>query len=183
MHVHTADVCRLEHMLAMFISGKAVQPLECRLRPQGGQIRWIRVSISWVIPQRILQLAFINISTEKETEALSRQNQMLLQKILDTTQAAIFWKDAQGRFIGVNKAFLEYYGFDSEAVLLGKNDEDTGWHSDPAPYKNDELRVLQGGRTPRGFARHFCKAKTATLLPAKACLRGKWKNCRSGWQF
>ena len=170
MHVHTADACRLEHMLAMFISGKAVQPLECRLRPQGGQIRWIRISTSWVIPQRILQLAFINISTEKETEALSRQNQILLQKILDTTQAAIFWKDAQRRFIGVNKAFLEYYGFDSEEVLLGKNDEDMGWHSDPGLYKNDELRVLQGESTTRVPGMCFCKGENRHIVASKSPL-------------
>ena len=111
MRVHGADVCRVEHMLAMFISGKAMQPLECKLRPHDGHARWIRVSLSWVIPQKVLQLAFVNISTEKETLAHNRQNQVLLQKILDTTQAAIFWKDAERRFIGVNKAFLEYYGF------------------------------------------------------------------------
>ena len=170
MHVHTADACRLEHTLAMFISGKEVRPLECRLRPQDGQIRWIRVSLSWVIPQKVLQLAFVNISTEKETQAHSQLNQVLLQKILDTTQAAIFWKDAERRFIGVNKAFLEYYGFDSEEVLLGKNDEDMGWHSDPDPYKNDELRVLQGESTTRVPGMCFCKGENRHIVASKSPL-------------
>ena len=170
MHVHSADACRIEHMLAMFISGKAMQPLECRLRPQDGHVRWIRVSLSWVIPQKVLQLAFVNISTEKETLAHNRQNQVLLQKILDTTQAAIFWKDAERRFTGVSKAFLEYYGFDSEQVLLGKNDEDMGWHSDPDPYKNDELRVLQGESTTRVPGMCFCKGENRHIVASKSPL-------------
>ncbi|WP_240824800.1 response regulator [Desulfovibrio sp. UIB00] len=170
MHVHSADVCKVEHLLAMFISGKALQPLECRLRPRDGHVRWIRVSLSWIIPQEILQLAFVNISTEKETQAHSRQSQVLLQKILDTTQAAIFWKDAERRFIGVNKAFLEYYGFDSEQVLLGKNDEDMGWHSDPDPYKNDELRVLQGESTTRVPGMCFCRGENRHIVASKSPL-------------
>ena len=170
MHVHSADVRKVEHMLAMFTSGKAVQPLECRLHQQDGHARWIRVSLSWVIPQKILQLAFVNISTEKETQAHSRQNQVLLQKILDTTQAAIFWKDAERRFIGVNKAFLEYYGFDSEQVLLGKNDEDMGWHSAPDSYKNDELRVLQGESTTRVPGMCFCKGENRHIVASKSPL-------------
>lgn len=170
MHVHSADVCRVEHLLAMFISGKTVQPLECRLHPQDGHVRWIRVSLSWVIPQKVLQLAFVNISSEKETLAHNRQNLVLLQKILDTTQAAIFWKDAERRFIGVNKAFLEYYGFDSDQVLLGKNDEDMGWHSDPDPYKNDELRVLRGESTTRVPGMCFCKGENRHIVASKSPL-------------
>lgn len=170
MHVHSADVRKVEHMLAMFTSGKAVQPLECRLHQQDGHARWIRVSLSWVIPQKILQLAFVNISTEKETQAHNRQNQVLLQKILDTTQAAIFWKDAERRFIGVNKAFLEYYGFDSAQVLLGKNDEDMGWHSAPDSYKNDEIRVLQGESTTRVPGMCFCKGENRHIVASKSPL-------------
>ena len=56
-------------------------------------------------------------------------SEILLSKILNTTSTCIFWKDAQRRFIGVNQAFLDYYGFASEKELLGKTDEDMRhWH-------------------------------------------------------
>lgn len=71
-----------------------------------------------------------------ENKAMSQNHYViLLQKILDTTSTMIFWKDAERRFLGVNKAFLDYYGFPSEDVLIGKTDEDMGWHSDPDPFK------------------------------------------------
>jgi PAS domain-containing protein len=35
----------------------------------------------------------------------------LLQQILNSTETMIFWKDTQRRFVGVNQAFLDFYGF------------------------------------------------------------------------
>ena len=80
----------------------------------------------------------------------------LLQNILDTTQAMLFWKDAQRRFVGVNQAFLDYYGFADQSVLLGKTDEEMGWFSDG--YQNDEWQVLREGVTTH-MVPGKCRAK------------------------
>lgn len=170
MHVHEADAVIVEKTLAAFMAGNNTRTFECRLAPPQAQSRWIRAHLAWIVPQKLLQIAFADVSSEKQTEAHSRQSQALLQKILDTTQAAIFWKDAQRRFIGVNKAFLEYYGFDSEQVLQGKNDEEMGWHSAPDPYKNDELRVLQGETTTRVPGMCFCKGENRHIVASKSPL-------------
>jgi diguanylate cyclase (GGDEF)-like protein len=47
--------------------------------------------------------------------------------------------------VGCNQSFLDFYGFSSQDELVGKNDEDMGWHVNPVPYMNDELRVLNEG--------------------------------------
>ncbi len=59
----------------------------------------------------------------------------------------IFWKDRDRRFLGASKAFLDYYGFDSADEIIGKNDEDLGWHVQPDRYKKDELKVINNGVT------------------------------------
>jgi PAS domain S-box-containing protein len=87
------------------------------------------------------ELLRINIEIER------KQRELLFREILNATQTALFWKDSDRRFLGVNKAFLDYYDFPDESVLIGKNDEDMGWHADPDPYKNDELQVLQTGKS------------------------------------
>ncbi|MBR5360929.1 MAG: PAS domain-containing protein, partial [Lachnospiraceae bacterium] len=51
----------------------------------------------------------------------------LFNKIINTVSDCVFWKDKDRRFVGVNQAFLDFYGFDSVDVLLGKTDEDMGW--------------------------------------------------------
>ena len=71
----------------------------------------------------------------------------LFDGIINTSQDCVFWKDSERRFLGVNQAFLDFYGFESADVLIGKNDEDMGWHSDPEPFKQDEMRVLAGRST------------------------------------
>jgi len=57
----------------------------------------------------------------------------------------LFWKDRNRRFVGASKAFLDYYGFASLDDILGKTDEDMGWHVDPVPFMEDEMRVLNEG--------------------------------------
>ena len=170
MQVDAPDALRVELILAAFMAGNGVRTFECRLAPRQTFGCWVRARVAWVIPQKILQIAFTDISNEKQSEENSRHNQALLQKILDTTQAAIFWKDAERRFIGVNKSFLEYYGFASENLLRGKNDEEMGWHSDPDPYKNDELRVLLGETTTRVPGMCFCKGENRHIVASKSPL-------------
>jgi len=105
-----------------------------------------------------------------ENKAMSQNHYViLLQKILDTTSTMIFWKDAERRFLGVNKAFLDYYGFPSEDVLIGKTDEDMGWHSDPDPFKNDEVQVLQKGiSTYRIHGKCIAQGKERDILASKS---------------
>jgi len=97
------------------------------------------------------------------------RTELLLSKILNTTSTCIFWKDDQRRFIGVNQAFLDYYGFASEAELIGKTDEDMGWHSDPDPFKNDEWRVLNHGEsTLRVHGKCMVRGQERNILASKS---------------
>ena len=95
----------------------------------------------------------------------------LLQQILNSTETMIFWKDTQRRFVGVNQAFLNYYGFPDQSVLLGKTDEDMGWHSDPDPFANDEWRVLHEGiKTNLVHGKCMARGKERDILASKSPL-------------
>lgn len=91
----------------------------------------------------------------------------LFKRIIDTSQDCVFWKDKDRRFVGVNQAFLDYYGFDSADVLIGKNDEDMGWHSDPEPFKQDELRVLAGESTYKVQGRCMMRGEERDIVASK----------------
>ena len=96
-----------------------------------------------------VSLSDITVEHEKNVQESARNARMnvVFEKILDTTQLAIFWKDKDRRFLGANKAFLDYYGFPDESVIVGKNDEDMGWHEDDSPYRDDEMWVLETGKS------------------------------------
>jgi diguanylate cyclase (GGDEF)-like protein/PAS domain S-box-containing protein len=91
----------------------------------------------------------------------------LFNSIINSAQDCVFWKDKDRRFVGVNQAFLDFYGFESADVLIGKNDEDMGWHSDPEPFKQDELAVLAGKSTYKVQGKCFVRGEERDIVASK----------------
>ena len=137
----------MERIAGQFFAGTESVSFECRLQRPDGEIRWINGVRSWLSQGKVSQTVFMDVTDKKKMELQEEHTRNLLEKILFTTQTAIFWKDADRRFLGANKAFLDYYDFPSVSSILGKNDEDMGWHSDPDPYRNDDLKVIREGES------------------------------------
>jgi len=91
----------------------------------------------------------------------------LFDSIINTSQDCVFWKDSERRFLGVNQAFLDYYGFESADVLIGKTDEDMGWHSDPEPFMQDEMRVLAGRSTYKVQGKCIIRGEERDIIASK----------------
>ena len=54
----------------------------------------------------------------------------------------VFWKDRECRFLGASQSFLDYYGFASVDEILGRTDQDMGWHLNNEVYEEDEKEVI-----------------------------------------
>ncbi|BAL83762.1 putative two-component system hybrid sensor and regulator [Selenomonas ruminantium subsp. lactilytica TAM6421] len=154
--VHPDDLVRvLRYMQRSYLNPDEFQQFSYRMKLPG-MVDYIWL-LSVVYGQRlpddtILQyITSLDITQERreheQQEAKFEHTSALLEKILDTTQTALFWKDAERRFLGANKAFLDYYEFPSEKVIIGKNDEDMGWHKQEEPFKSDEWRVIHLGES------------------------------------
>ena len=91
----------------------------------------------------------------------------LFDNIINTAQDCVFWKDKDRRFVGVNQAFLDFYGFESADILIGKTDEDMGWHNDPEPFKQDELRVLAGHSTYKVAGKCVIRGEDRDIIATK----------------
>ena len=70
---------------------------------------------------------------------------LLWDNMVVSSDIAVFWKDKNRRFLGVNSCFLKYFGLSSLDEIVGKTDEDMNWHINPEPFKNDEERILKTG--------------------------------------
>lgn len=57
-----------------------------------------------------------------------------------------FWKDANRRFLGASRTFLNYYGIQNVKEIIGKTDDDIQWNVSPEIYRKDELDVLKAGK-------------------------------------
>lgn len=134
-------------------------PYEIALRvqvPPENEYKLFKGSVSGKTVEKGIVLIYVNVYEITENFDYDRignkltaldYNTILLDRILNTTQDMIFWKDKNRRFLGVNQAFLDYYGFSSLSEVIGKNDEDMGWHPDPEPFRKDEEEVLGGKST------------------------------------
>lgn len=107
-----------------------------------------------------------------ETRDYNQQNSQIfinnaLQSFLDFSGIKFFWKDKNRRFKGTSNAFLNYYGLKLEDIL-GKTDEDMGWHINEGPYKDDEWAVLRHGRVKRHVIGHcIIKGVLHTIAASK----------------
>lgn len=96
---------------------------------------------------------------------------LLWQNLIHSDLLRIFWKDRDRHFLGASKAFLDYYGFESADEIIGKNDEDLGWHVHPDQYMNDEFDVIHEGYTKHNIpGRCISNGENKDILASKTPL-------------
>ena len=64
-----------------------------------------------------------NVTKSKLAEKVERENQMLIQSVVDTSPSCIFIKDFKGKYVFVNNYIAELYGVTPED-MIGKTDLD-----------------------------------------------------------
>ncbi len=106
-------------------------------------------------------------NTKLKELSQNKSSNILFDKLINTTQDCIFWKDTERRFVGVNQAFLDFYGFETEDAVIGKTDEDMEWHPDPVPFMEDELRVLRGESTHNVKGQCIVKGEVRDIMATK----------------
>jgi len=106
--------------------------------------------------QDFLRLIYEGTGLDKNLCNQDESNHLLplWRSFLQNTELNLFWKDKDRRFLGASRAFLDYYGFDSIDAILGKTDEEVGWHIDDNPFHDDEDDVIHKGRVIRGAVGH-----------------------------
>ena len=68
----------------------------------------------------------------------------LFDMIINTSHECIFWKDSERRYVGVNRAFLDYFGYDSADEVIGKTLDDMKWTRDASAFNESDMHILNG---------------------------------------
>ena len=84
----------------------------------------------------------------KQAENDFFHSRKMLQLILNTIPARVFWKDKNSIYIGCNKPFAKDAGFDNPEDIVGKNDFDLGWKDNANLYRSDDKLVMES-RAPK----------------------------------
>ena len=90
----------------------------------------------------------LDITERKRVEQALEESRQMLRSVLDTIPVRVFWKDAEGRYLGCNQPFACDAGFASPEQLIGKNDYDMGWKAQADLYRDDDRQVITSG-TPK----------------------------------
>lgn len=84
----------------------------------------------------------------------------IFRSLMSDTDIKFYWKDINRKFVGVSDSFLDYYGFKSPEELIGKTDEEVGFHINDDQYRDEEYSVLKEGKKYKN-------------LPGKCIARGR----------
>ena len=156
-------ICRPEHgKCAVTDLGETVVNAEREMRRLDGTSRWVMqtvVPVSLHGKSRLLE-SYVDITERKlSEEALSRNYQELqetmqrlersknmLQLIIESVPARVFWKDNDLRYMGCNTLFARDAGFSHPEQLLGKDDFSMGWKEQADLYRTDDRQVMESRR-------------------------------------
>ena len=69
---------------------------------------------------------------------------LIMQDIIDAVNVPIFWKDKARRYLGANRAFLDYLGYSDESEIIGKTNEALGIGAAQNGGALEERMVLSG---------------------------------------
>ncbi len=106
----------------------------------------IKARISSIGGKKVIQGMFRDITDRKRMEEELFHERDLLQALMDNIPDTIYFKDANSRFIRINKAQSQMLGVKNPAEAVGKTDFDyfTPEHSQDA--YNDEQAIVKTGK-------------------------------------
>ncbi|MFH6604775.1 PAS domain S-box protein [Maribacter algicola] len=91
--------------------------------------------------------SFQDISQTVEIETRTKENERLLQTLIDNLPLNVYIKDTESRKILVNKSEADYVGLGSRQELLGKNDFDVYDHKTAKIGRNEDLWVMKNRKS------------------------------------
>ena len=120
---------------------------ELRLRHKNGGIVWV-ASFAKIVQEpdqpELLHIygGLVDITARKQAEEALAAHLQFLQLLLDTIPNPIFFKDAQGTYLGCNKAFEDYLGVTRQEIV-GKSVYDLSPRELADEYHRMDLEALQ----------------------------------------
>ena len=148
-------------------SGRSYIEDHFRTRNENGQFAWTRFSLVRIREGAVLS---VQRSAESDFRALREHiiespfrqaaasdypDSLLWQNLIRSAVLCLFWKDDRMRYLGVSRGFLKYFGLETSDGLLGKTDEEIGWHIHTDHVKNTELSTLRDARVVRDMPAKF----------------------------
>lgn len=102
-----------------------------------------------------------------------RENEVVLEEILETIPYFVFWKDRNSNYLGANNRFAVAAGFKSTKDLVGKSDYDSCWTKEEADFfRSVDREVMEKNQPMLNIEepQQQLDGSTKTLLTSKVPL-------------
>jgi len=142
--IHPDDRALVAARIANVIENGGVEVVEVRVLLRGGPaFRWFLLTGRRIAIDGHPFLVGSGIDTERvRAEEGLREGEAFLTSLLETIPVPVFYKDAEGRYLGFNKAFEAFFGRSKEE-LIGKNVFDINPPDLASVYHAQDVKLLQ----------------------------------------
>jgi PAS domain S-box-containing protein len=164
------------------LEGRSVPLVEERIVRLDGTVRDVEIAAAFFDDQdgRAIQVMARDITGRKRAEKALRESQQMLQSVLDTIPARVFWKDLDLNYLGCNRPFARDAGLESPKEIIGRNDFDMGWAEQAELYRSDDRLVMETGSPKLGYEEPatvagdtaWMRTNKVPLLDAEGKIRG-----------
>ena len=93
-----------------------------------------------------VQVIFRDVTEELRLEVELKESQERLQALLDNTSTVVYIKDAEGKYVLINREYEKLFGVENEEAV-GKTDYDLFPPEFADAFRSVDLQVLRTGRT------------------------------------
>jgi PAS domain S-box-containing protein len=128
---------------------EGVRVITNRIRCKVGTYRWLEWK--YLLRGEHIYAAARDITDRKRTEDELRESRAMLETVLNTIPARVFWKDRDSKYLGCNQSFARDAGFASPADIIGRDDHQMGWAEQAQLYRSDDRAVMETGKTKLNY--------------------------------
>ena len=123
---------------------------EYRLLAKSGDYHWVRArgQAIWDAEGRVTRMtgSLQSIMDRKRAEEALKRSQQLLQEMADSTTAVIYVKEANGRYLLINRRFEEIFGLRADQII-GFTDHQIFPRHFADAFRNNDVEVLERNAT------------------------------------
>lgn len=152
--IHPDDKERLAEEFARAVQAKAGESgkdIEFRLIHKSGRVRWCAVSWQNVVDPSGIPIGHRSgvrdITERKNMMAALFDARQMLQLVLDHIPQRIFWKDRDGKYLGVNMAYARAFGLTDPNLILGRTAFDFHTLEHAKAVRKDDIAIMESGQS------------------------------------
>jgi PAS domain S-box-containing protein len=134
---------------------------------------WYSISVYSPLKDHV-GVIFDVITERKRAEEELHASHQIIEGIINSIPARVFWKDRNLAYLGCNEAFARDAGFSDPIDIVGKDDYQMGWREQAESFRANDREVIGSGKPQLLFEEPLTKpdGSTITLLASKTPLRG-----------